>query len=276
VDEQGEQLSLNSAGLTMNEPIGRGTDAIVELTPDGRRVLKRLLITDEVERRNRAQREFEALQIAERVLKPFPGVRTPRPECVTTSGEIVMEYCDGVQLDEALATVDPLDSVHATRISEQLGDAIAALSEALPIDQLDFSVRNTLVQSHPTRIVLLDFTPRPLSSALPKDVTGVEVALASFLTSAITYQIRRSTLRNMAGARSLRRLASIIAWRASNQTFMRHSHITRVAWLFFWRQSRNRGWLRFAWFHTIGAIMFSMLLRRTLAESRAVTVRQFG
>lgn len=264
------RISVDELSVGDGHSIGYGTDAEIEYLSGRNQVVKRFLGGNKHDRQVRAQREFDALAIAQDALAEFPGISVPQPVSIGESGELYMEYCDGLVLHLALSNLQPISSVHTTRLSEQLGDAIIALSCALPRDQLDFSIRNTIVQENPARIVLVDFTPRELPLEIPDDITGIEVGVASFLTSANTYQIRRSSLRDSEGGEVLRNLASKVVDRATTHSSIRISRVRRASWAFYWRQSRNRGWMRYLWFHSVGAVVFSVLLRRTIREGRGV------
>jgi tRNA A-37 threonylcarbamoyl transferase component Bud32 len=258
--QTGSSIS-SELGLTAPTPIGHGADAVIELVEDNQSIRKRYLDEDRNVRVERARREFEALQIASDVLRHLPGVTCPDPIEITHSGDLIMSYCDGTRLDQALDKLQSETPVHFVRIAQQLRDAIIALGQQIPANQLDFSIRNTLVRRDPTSIVLIDFTPRELPSSIPKAASPTEIAVASFLTSALTYQIRRSSIRDKAGATTLREMARTTVSSPQTREHVHLDLVRRSAWAFYWRQSRNRGWMRYLWFHSAGVPIFAYLLR---------------
>jgi hypothetical protein len=266
VEEQSRShVTGDKPGLGFRSQIGRGADAVVERSTDGKSVRKRYLVSERDSSRELASREYRALVTAREVLADIPEVTCPAPIDVDVEhGILSMEHSPGDQLDIAI-TKSATDQRHSLlTLGARLGDAMIGLAERLPADQLDFSVRNTLVSYDPLRLVLLDFTPRPLPDTVPEGTSGIELAIASFLTSTLTYQIRRTTLVNLEHARTLRTIAARSLAQVERRQELDRRRIESMAWFYFWRQSRNRGWLRYLWFHTGGALLFSLLLRRML------------
>jgi tRNA A-37 threonylcarbamoyl transferase component Bud32 len=268
VGQQTGSSFSDELGLNQTIQIGKGADAVVDLTVNGSLIRKRYLHDSRTIRYERARREFEALQRAAEILKCLPGVTCPSPLEITDDGDLIMSFSDGLQLDHALGRLNQETQAHFSRIAQQLRDAIITLGQELPADQLDFSIRNTLVRSDPTSIVLIDFTPRELPVSVPDEASPTEIAIASFITSVLTYQIRRSSIIDHRGARLLRELARTVIRNPLRQRYVDPTHVRRTAWAFFWRQSRNRGWLRYLWFHSAGAVIFAYLLRDLIANSR--------
>jgi hypothetical protein len=255
----------DASGLGFRSQIGRGADAVIDRSSDGDRVRKRFFVSDRQLSRELACREYQALIVASQVLADIPEVTCPAPIAVDVDrGTLDMEYCSGDQLDVAISKGSWDQTSSFLKLGDRLGDAMIALADRLPPDQLDFSIRNTLISYDPLRLVLLDFTPRPLPDAVPNDTTSIELAIASFLTSALTYQIRRTTLVKLTHARILRKMAARCLGQIERKQDLDRVRIESIAWIYYWRQSRNRGWRRYLWFHTAGALMFSLLLRRML------------
>jgi tRNA A-37 threonylcarbamoyl transferase component Bud32 len=268
VGHQTEPGVSSELGLTQTSPIGHGADAVIELVENGQSIRKRYLDEDHDVRLERARREFEALQIASDVLQHLPGVTCPEPLEITENGDLIMSYCDGTRLDHALDRLGQETPIHFSRIAQQLRDAMLALGQHIPANQLDFSIRNTLVRWNPTSIVLIDFTPRALPESVPKAASATEIAVASFLTSVLTYQIRRSSIRDKAGANILREMARTIVSSPQSQQQIHPDLVRRASWAFYWRQSRNRGWMRYLWFHSAGIGFFGYLLRDVAPRQR--------
>lgn len=260
--------SIDEAGLSEHPVIGKGADAIVRRSSGGRTVRKQYIDGTVDARTSRATLEFKALQKAASALSAIDGVRCPNPVDVDPAhGELVMEYFDGRQLNEAIAEPQFSEQQNLQRIAHSLADAFAALTGVLQIHHLDFSIRNTLLSDDGRELVLIDFTARPTLESR-QDGHGIEYALASFLTSSLTFQIRRSTMFKRETGRRLRFIAREILHHAARRQPVDAERVQRIAWQYFWRQSGNRGWKRYLWFNSFGAAMFWSLLRLTMPENR--------
>ncbi len=242
-----------------------GTDAVVYRSADGRSVRKIYLGMDLEQRRALAQREYDALLRVADVLADVPGARCPTPLAVELeTGELEMEYIAARRLDAEISSNLFDEQGLPERVGASLARAFLALSVTMPLDEIDFSLRNTLIDAD-QNVVLIDFTSRQrvshLPEDLPEDTTAIEVALASFLTSALTYRVRRSSLLKLTEGRRLRTIAMTITGCVQMCQPIDFSRVRAIAWTYFWRQARNRGWKRFFWFNTIGRGIFWMLMR---------------
>jgi hypothetical protein len=231
-------------------------------------VRKRYLQGDSELRTDLARAEFDALQIAARELDHIDGISCPAPILVDEQrGELEMDFVDGTQLDKAISNPAYEDPANISEIASKLARAFVALADALPVRELDFSLRNTLVDEGGS-LVLIDFTPRFRVDREISESDSLEWAVASLLTSALTFRIRQSSaLKRVEGCR-LQRIASLVLSEVDDKRGLNLESVRRFSWHFYWRQSRNRGWKRYLWFNTIGRFLFRRYLGLSLSEAR--------
>lgn len=244
-----------------NSVIDIGADAIVERIGDGTTVRKSYRGLPVDRRRILARREFDALKRTTYALSSIEGIRVPRPVRVEEhTGAVEMEFIDGERLDQAISSNSGNSPDTLEQMANSLADALLSLSDELSIEELDFSLRNTLVENDQS-LVLIDFTAREQLSSRPPGASGIEIALASFLTSSLTYRIRRSSLFQIREGRRLRSLSITLMNRIRGARPVDIRRIRAITWQYYWRQAGNRGWKRHLWFHSFGMILFWWLLR---------------
>ncbi len=271
-DDRQTPMTVSSPEGNTETLIGQGSDAFVTISSGGATVRKRYAPRELEQRIRLADREAEALKNAQSLLTSIDAVETPDPHRVDReTGDLIMGYSDGVPLHQAIAWPEFGNTDSLKWLAHNLADAIITLSDAIPVNQLDFSARNTLIARDPLSIVLIDFTPRDLPSGIPQCTSALEISLASLITSAATFQIRRTTLPQMDEARRLREVARHVLGRASDRTHVDLNRVRLVAWEFYWRQSGNRGWKRYLWFNTVGVALFWFFVSRVLDASSNAT-----
>jgi hypothetical protein len=260
--------------------LARGADAVVSLLPDGRTVVKRYADIDRDLAGKRALLEFEALQRSRDILSRNPSVTCPEPVSVNLErGEVFMTFQVGEHLDRALSKNRYAQSQEIRVLADRLADAFSLLCETLHPDEIDFSVRNTLLDANTGIATLLDFSSRPRPRADSPGITPIERALASFLASTVTYQLHHETMLRFRASQRLRTLARLVFAYVSKRQYVDPTRVRSVAWGLYWRQSANRGWKRYLWFKSFGAIAFAVWLRLSTRTSRFVSIgesRQTG
>jgi hypothetical protein len=246
--------------------IGRGLHADIWLSLDGKRVRKSYRASNGTSPQDQAEREFETLKIAHRAVGSTDGIAVPQPiQVIKDSAELEMEFCPGVPLPHALRqftngrreTVVPL-------IAKRFATAIELLTDEIPVDRLDFSVRNTLVDPESDRMVLLDFTERSLSVMKPSNVAPIEFVLSGFIASALTFPLHRSDFGDPRSFTRLSNFARDVIDSISSRRNLDLEKVRLLAWQSYRHRSRNGGFARWLWFSTVGKLIFAWLLRRTI------------
>jgi tRNA A-37 threonylcarbamoyl transferase component Bud32 len=246
--------------------IGEGNHARVWCNVDESLVRKTFTAAERARAGRLAEREFAALMTAAEALHPVSGVRSPIPYTLDRDGgQLIMEYCPGSPIYNVINHPRFGNNLEIRRLATQLGNAIVRLSECLGRDELDFSIRNTLISDDLEEIILIDFANRADRLLNATAGNSLEVSLGSFIAGVAIYHVHRESIFRRTNARRLRMLSREMLDHVSSMRNVDRDAVREIAWRLYWRQSGDRGWKRFLWFHSTGRLIFRTHINNMVA-----------